>query len=183
MDKTYLLFSERLKSKRKQKQFSLQALADHADVSKSLISKIENGQVQPTIETACRIAEGLNSSLSEMFQIEKAGSVVHHSAEQQFSIDDGEHLKKIMSPSVRNACIEIFHENLDSGARIKPTTYFDADKYILSLNGGLSVKTKDSTYALREGDCLHLEKQVEHSLKNRNGSEVKFITIIHHLHQ
>ncbi|NOQ76197.1 MAG: helix-turn-helix domain-containing protein [Methylococcaceae bacterium] len=183
MEETYLLFCKRLNSKRLALNLSQQALADRSNVSKSLISKIETAQVQPTIETASRIAEGLNSSLSEMFLTEQVGSVIFHPADQQFSIDSGEHLKRIMSPSMRRSCVEIFYENLEKSANTDWMTCSDADKYILALDDGLLVIAKDEAYTLKEGDCVHIEKNIEHCVRNESNARIKFITIIHRAHK
>jgi transcriptional regulator with XRE-family HTH domain len=179
MSEAYLLFRKRLAEKRNKLKLTLQALADRSGVSKSIISKIEHGQVQPTIETASRIAQGLNTSLSAMLLTELAGSVIHHPADQQFTFDGGTHRRRIVTPAMRRSCIEVFQEQLDQGASTDSILFSDAEKYILAIEGGLTVKANVSEYSLGKGDCLHLEKDVAHSLKNTANNKIQFITILH----
>lgn len=179
MSDTYLVFRKRLASKRKKLNLTLQALADRSGVSKSIISKIERAQVQPTIETASRIAQGLNSTLSEMFLTEQVGKVIHHPADKQFILDGGSHLKKIMSPSMRRSCIEVFREHLDTNASVNNIIHSDAESFILAIDGGLTVNANDTEYSLETGDCIHIERNVKHSLQNKVKAKIHFITIIH----
>jgi len=182
MSNSYLLFKERLIEKRKKQLLSMQALAERAGVSKSLISKIERGQVQPSIETASYIAEGLNSSLSEMFLPEQRGAIIHYPANKQLEIKGDNYIRKIMSPSMQKACVEIFHLHLKKGAETERTSYTDADKYILALDAGLSVMADDSIYHLEKGDSIHIKKQIEHSLKNNLDKDISVITVLHRKH-
>lgn len=52
-------FGERLKKLRLEASYTQQALADASKLSVSSITKIETGQVQPSIETARKIAHSL----------------------------------------------------------------------------------------------------------------------------
>lgn len=178
-DTSYQLYQQRLIAKRKKLGFSLQTLADRSGVSKSIISKIELAQVQPSIQTASRIAEGLGCSLSDMFQAEKSGQVIFHPAEQQFTLNNDIHTKKIVSPSMKSACLEIFHEHLDAGETINDIAHADADKFIMALDHDLCVTTADAKYVISKGDCLYLDHKVAHSISNPSNSQVSFITTVH----
>ncbi|PHS31621.1 MAG: hypothetical protein COA95_05640 [Methylophaga sp.] len=176
---SYQLYQQRLIAKRKKLGFSLQTLAERSGVSKSIISKIELAQVQPSIQTASRIAEGLGCSLSDMFQSEQVGEVIFHPVDQQFTFKNDTHTKKIISPTIKSACLEIFHEHLDVGETLEDLINLDADKFILALDHELSVKTESTEHTMSKGDCLYLDSKVTHSIKNLSQFQVSFITTIH----
>ena len=56
-----------LASERKRQSLSLQALANLSGVSKSMISQIENAQVNPTLAVIWRLARALNLTVDELF--------------------------------------------------------------------------------------------------------------------
>jgi len=159
--------------------FSLQALAERSGVSKSIISKIELAQVQPSIQTASRIAEGLGCSLSDMFQAKNSGQVIFHPTEQQFTLENKVHNKRIISPSMKRACLEIFHECLDGEATLNDIIHLDSDKFILALDHELCVKTNNTEHVLKKGDCIYLDSNVTHSISNRSTEQANFIATLH----
>ncbi|AWO76593.1 hypothetical protein C1N76_19065 (plasmid) [Geobacillus thermoleovorans] len=59
-------FGENVKKARKSKSLSLQELSDRCGVSRSMLSQIERGEKNPTIQVACQIAEGLDMTLSQL---------------------------------------------------------------------------------------------------------------------
>lgn len=175
-DNTYQLYQHRLITKRKQQGLSLQALAERSGVSKSIVYKIEQAQVQPSIQTASRIAVGLGCSLSEMFQ-EETKTVLFHPVDQQFVLDNGGHVKKKVSPSTDSMIIDIFHEQLKQGESINQNS--DLAKFIVSLDDALHIKANDTEYVLKKGDCLYLESKVDHTITNKTDSPVHFSTTTH----
>lgn len=50
------------------KNLSLVNVAEMTGVSKSTLSRIENGQVSPTLDTLEKIAKGINVSITELFE-------------------------------------------------------------------------------------------------------------------
>lgn len=63
-------FGLHLKELRKKHNVSQQRLADIADVGKRTIQRIEDGQINASIDIACSIAFGLGMTLKELFDFE-----------------------------------------------------------------------------------------------------------------
>ena len=65
---------EYIKTRRKQKKITQEELANRIGTGHSVISKYENGQIDPSIEVLCRIADALDISqelfLSDVFDAE-----------------------------------------------------------------------------------------------------------------
>src|SRR5688500_16583881 len=57
----------RLRERREAQGFSLRALADRIGVTASLLSQIETGQVNPSVDTLFALADGLQMSVAEFF--------------------------------------------------------------------------------------------------------------------
>ncbi len=63
----------KIKALRAEKQITLPALAEKADLSKGLLSKIENSpEANPSLDTLYKIAEALDVSLAEFLETERA---------------------------------------------------------------------------------------------------------------
>ena len=54
---------------RRRKKMSLRDLAEKSGISKSQISRIENGEMHPTVYTLCLIAIALEESPYKLFQV------------------------------------------------------------------------------------------------------------------
>ncbi len=87
-------FAERLKRLRQERQMSMQALADAAGVSKSMICKIESTEVQPTLDVAGKLAVALGKTLSEMFHSPQTPSVIQLTTEEQAIWIDAQNIKR-----------------------------------------------------------------------------------------
>lgn len=179
---TYHLFRQHLKSKRKQLGLSLQALSELSGVSKSLISKIERSEIQPSIKTASNIAVGLGISLSDMFRERTDEKVIFHPKAEQFILnDEGDHTRKKVSPITNDTCVEIFHDQLNAGSTTGSINHRETSKFILAMDDGLSVIADEITYTLNKGDCLYIADSVSHKIDNESSEQISFITMQHHL--
>jgi len=179
---TYHLFRQHLKSKRKQLGLSLQLLSERSGVSKSLISKIERSEIQPSIKTASNIAEGLGISLSDMFRVRDDNQVIFHPVAEQFMLNgDGHHTRKRVSPITDDTCVEIFHDQLNAGSTTDAIYHTDASKFILAMDDDLSITANEIKYTLNKGDCLYIADNVSHKIDNESSDQISFITMLHRL--
>jgi DNA-binding XRE family transcriptional regulator len=60
-------FGLHLKELRKKHNISQQHLADISDIGKRTIQRIEDGQINPSLDIVCSIAFGLGMTLKELF--------------------------------------------------------------------------------------------------------------------
>lgn len=182
MANTYQLFRQHLKSKRKLLGISLQILSERTGVSKSLISKIERSEVQPSIKTASNIAQGLGMSLSDMFQDSANEQVIFHPVAEQFMLNgDGQHTRKRVSPKTNDTCVEIYNDQLKASSTTDALLHKDANTFILAMDDGLSIIANEVKYTLNKGDCLYISHVVSHKIENTGSDEISFITMLHRL--
>lgn len=66
------MIGQKIKELRKEKNWSLRALAEKASISKSTLSDIENGNTNPTANTLVKIAEALGVTVENFFKDESA---------------------------------------------------------------------------------------------------------------
>jgi transcriptional regulator with XRE-family HTH domain len=63
-------FGGQIRNLRLARGFSMRGFANEADLDYSLLAKIENGVISPTITTSYKIAETLGMSLSDLFNFD-----------------------------------------------------------------------------------------------------------------
>lgn len=68
-NKDLVALGKRIRSLRKSKNLSQEALAHDAEVDSSYISRIERGENNPTYLILCAIAKALNISVNEIVSI------------------------------------------------------------------------------------------------------------------
>ena len=62
-----ILFAQRLRSRRKEMRFTQLEMAEKLNVDRTTYCKYESGQVSPSFESLCRIADVLHCSLDWLF--------------------------------------------------------------------------------------------------------------------
>src|SRR3979409_1184465 len=65
----------RVKSLREAMDLSLRDLADRSGVSAPMLSQVERGDTSPTLQTAAKIATGLELRLSQLLRLDEGGAV------------------------------------------------------------------------------------------------------------
>jgi transcriptional regulator with XRE-family HTH domain len=162
----------------------MQALADKAGVSKSMISKIERDEVQPTLDIAARIAKALGKTLSEMLHAPETTQIVFLPKEDQALWEDAKKIKRRnISPVFEGLKIEWLQVALPANSNIQkctPINSLGSEKYILVTKGTLEVRVNEDTFKLKKGDSLYFEASCSHEFFNRGKDSVEYYIVIKH---
>ena len=81
---------ERVRALRRERGWTLEALAERSGVSRAMISKLERGEKNPTLVVAAKVAEGLGVSLSHLVGVEAKRNVVIVPRERRLTMRDPE---------------------------------------------------------------------------------------------
>jgi transcriptional regulator with XRE-family HTH domain len=177
-----LSFAEQLRLRREQQQHSLQALADRANVSKSMISKIERGEVQPSLDIAARLAEALGTNLSEMLRLDKRARVIWIPYSEQATArdPDGHHERRIISPVFARSSIEWLRITLHPGTSSGrfPAHHYGAEEYLVLLSGALRAVINEDSYELHVGDSLYFEAHHPHEFINAGQEVAEYLVVV-----
>lgn len=177
-------FAESLKLLRQQSALSMQALAEKAGVSKSMICKIERDEVQPTLDVAARLAKAFNKTLSEMLHTPQTMSVVFLPRNEQAIWEDAHHIKRRnISPVFEGLKIEWLQVEFPAGTFIQkclPVTTHKIEKYVLVTKGILEIQVDTEIFLLKKGDSLYFEASCAHSFHNRGKETAEFYILVKH---
>ncbi|WP_342710113.1 XRE family transcriptional regulator [Lentibacillus persicus] len=167
----------RLKSKHTQQQ-----VADQCGISKSLLSKIENGQTSSAVATLSKIAESLDVPLSWVLDGHpETDLVVQPKAERRLSADDenmGYSLELLASRS-RFSRIEptIVHVTpKDFNDRQEPYTHTQ-DEFIYIVEGAIELYYDGKTYYMEKGDTGHFKGVKPHLFMPVDNDGAKILTV------
>ncbi|QLH42598.1 MAG: cupin domain-containing protein [Coxiellaceae bacterium] len=119
----------------------MQALAELAQVSKSMICKIEQNKVQPTLDVAARLAAALDRTLSEMLHPNVKARTVYIPAGEQAVWHDAQHIiRKLLSPVFEGMTLEWLQVTLPAQTSISCLPMpLGGEKYVYMLKGELEI--------------------------------------------
>jgi transcriptional regulator with XRE-family HTH domain len=179
-----LSFAAQLRRLRGTNELSLQGLSARSGVSKSMISKIERGDVQPSLDIAVRLAEALRSTLSEMVRHDEYGRVIKIERKDQSVVRDPRRKweRRLLSPIFNGVSLEVLYATV--GPDVKMGTFPKhppgTEEYIVVLSGRLKISINGTPYSLETGDSLYFEADKTHSLENPGGERAEYLIIIKH---
>ena len=175
--------AQRVRDLRAASGLSLDALAAHGGVSRSMISLIERGESSPTAVLLERLATGLNVPLASLFDApEAAGEPVARRATQPPWRDPHSgYVRRNVSPSGVASPIQIVEVSFPPGARVayetgarEPQIY----QQIWVLEGTIEVALGDERHRLGAGDCLALLLDRPMSYHNPTRKVARYAVVI-----
>lgn len=176
-------FAKQLKTLRTQKNWSMQELSDQAGVSKSMICKIENEEVQPTIDVAARLAKALKVTISEMLHATNEDTIIHLKKEDQAVWVDGNQLeRRNISPVIDGLKIEWLHITLPA------KTFFDypfscgpnSSKFLLVKKGHIQITIQGKLHRLSKDESLYFTGHFPHKIENVSSQSAEYYVVVGH---
>lgn len=178
------IIGENLKSFRQKKQITLSELAERSGLSKGMLSQIEKGETNPTINTIWKLSAGLDISYTTLLEPpKKAVPRVLTKKETLMQMSD-DHLYRVYSYFVArpDRSFEIFEMELEEGASHLSIGHSkSADEYIIVLDGKLSIEVASTTHILQQEDALLFHAEGEHRYTNIGQERVRAVMILHYV--
>lgn len=168
--------ASRLKTSRKNKGLSLEAVAQLSGVSKSMLSQIERGESSPTVATLWNLTRALQTDFSGLLDGDDADNetiVEVIRSERTPTIDsrgEGCSIKILSAPQDVGTC-EIYDIELqDGGALISDPHAIGCMENLTVLEGRLTIRSGDATAQLNNGDTVRYRADVSHSIAAEDGA-------------
>ncbi|WP_018699779.1 helix-turn-helix domain-containing protein [Amorphus coralli] len=169
---------------RHQNDLSISDLSASAGISSGMLSKIENGQISPSLATLNAIAEALSVQISTLFsgfEERRDCSYVHAGdgvAIERRGTKVG-HAYHLLGHGVRgNVVVEPYLIELDESAQ--PYTGFrhGGTEFIYMLSGKIVYRHGDRSYPLNTGDALLFDSAAHHGPEILKELPAEFLSII-----
>jgi transcriptional regulator with XRE-family HTH domain len=152
------------------KGLTLKKLADLAECSESLLSRIENGNANPSIKTMHRVALALDMPVSGLFQegSDDGSNVVLRQGERPTVLaGQGKgHRLEALIPSGRGNLLSGYINDIDPGAGSEGVITHEGQEFGYVLDGELELIVDKKKYQLRSGDSFYFRSERPHSYTN-----------------
>lgn len=163
----------RLKGMRRMKKLRLKDVAEAAECSESLLSKIENNKVQPSLKILHKIVSELGTTIGSLFaDIKDTKEVVVSRASERLVVTtrtnntEGQIQIERISPfgddQFLEANIHIIDPGTDSGGEISHT----GEEVGYVLEGKFELHIENEVFLLEPGDSFYFRSEKKHSYRN-----------------
>ncbi|SDX98693.1 transcriptional regulator, XRE family with cupin sensor [Ruegeria halocynthiae] len=174
--------SQSLKAHRQKRSLTIQKLADASGVSRAMISKIERGDAVPTTSVLGKLAEALDTSISQLIGGRVASSAVVVRAEDQPEYRDPRSgfVRRSLSPLYHGRGVDFVQNSLPPGQATEPFPSHRAgvEEHLFVQSGQLAVTVGSEIHKLSAGDFLFYPANQEHSFHNTGNDEAVFFIVI-----
>ncbi len=162
---------------RRQRELSLDNLAERSRVSKAMLSQIEKGRVNPTIGILWKIAEGLNVQLRDLISMEPGKILFERKDVANSTIlmsDDGKCEIQVLSPPKMIESVELYLLHFQPGGRLDSKAHTPhTEEIVTALEGEIEIRSGDQEARLKPYASLHYSADVAHEIRNPTRSPAK----------
>lgn len=162
---------------------SLDELATHCGVSRSMISLIERGESSPTAVVLEKLATGLGVPLASLFEAPGADAApVSRLADQLLWRDPASgYVRRNVSPPGFASPIQIVEVAFPAGARVNYETAARTPRVhqqVWVLEGSIAIALGDERHRLNAGDCLAMVLDRPMSYHNPTRKPARYAVVI-----
>ena len=165
MDPIKPAIGDRIRLLRLQQNRTMAEIAQKCQVSKSLISKIENGKVIPSVGALVKIAGALGAPVSALIESENNAHAVYTSKEKSHKdmirTERGLYLHPFATEHKNNKMQPFLHV-VHKGEVLPRVDSHQGQEFIFVLKGILKFQVGNVEYILNEGDSIYFESIEKH---------------------
>jgi transcriptional regulator with XRE-family HTH domain len=169
----------RIREMRSARGLTLSALAGATGLSTGLISQVERGLADPSLETLRRVAKVLEVPLFSLFRQEDMTcvAVVRKNRRTQIKSPDQNIVYSRISPG--SGRIEVLHGELGPHSASAPEPWaHPSEECLVVLSGGLVIEVAGREYELTEGDSCYFDSHLPHRYRNPHEETAEFIVTV-----
>lgn len=178
--------TNKLKEVRKEKNITLQELADNAGVTKGMLSQVENNRTIPSLTVFLNIIKSLQIDVNDFFKdinsLPATNKVIFKkkSQNQFFEKENaiGFSYQRLLSTTINDQHLDFVILTLQPNAS-RPMVSTDAYEFKLLLKGKVEYVIGNEVYVMEEGDTLLFDATVLHNPRNvGEGEAVLFVAYL-----
>ena len=162
-------------------------VAQLADISQGMLSRIENAQVSTSLETLQRLCEALGLTLSQVFRnFDQAEGTAQHTRAGEGHVvvrrgtERGHTYQLLSYQKGPQKNIEPFLVTMDDASEVFPTFSHAGTEFIYLLEGKLEYRHGNHTYLLEPGDTLVFEGATPHGPEKLLQVPIRLLSVINY---
>ncbi|MCT4597619.1 MAG: XRE family transcriptional regulator [Vallitalea sp.] len=172
-----LIIAENLNRLRNEQNLSLGKLAELSNVSKVMLSQIEKGNTNPTINTIWKIAKGLKVPYTSLLEKQQHDTYVIKKSNIAPQLDEEGHYRLYCYyPNTPQCNFELFQMELDEGHQYISVGHSKkSQEYIMVLEGELTLQVNDETFIVNANDSISFTASTKHIYVNSGHGTLKTV--------
>lgn len=170
-----------LKRLREKRNLSLGQLAELAGVSKVVLSQIEKGDSNPTINTIWKITGAMKLPYTSLLELPEV-QAVHVKKKEIVELEEDKYHIFSYYPKDQNRNFEMYQIEMDPGcvhSSIGHST--NSSEYIMMIEGTAILEVDGKEYVIEEDDGLFFDASVPHCYKNATDKKVRMELLIYYV--
>lgn len=176
---------EALKQSRKGRRLTLEQLAERSGVSKSMLSQIERGKVNPTFAVLWNLSSALGVEISDL--ISGASEAVNSDVVEHMKVystpeiksQDGKCLLRILNPARSALNMEWYELVYEPGGELDSDAHADGTwEHLTVLDGVLQVHVAGRVFTVEAGETLRYDVGQPHRISNASGAPARALLVV-----
>jgi len=179
---------QKVKELREAKKMTTKELAKQSKISSGMLSQLERGSTQGSVETLRKIAKVLDTTLASLFennrekdqnQSYEAFHIVRKNERRKISFPDPLYKCEMLTPDLQGD-IEFVLVELEAGrvtSDVLPHTK-GGEECDFVLSGTIEIEVGNLNYTLNEGDSIRFNPEIPHKIENRSDKPASYISAI-----
>jgi len=178
----------RLKLLRMKKRLSAKALAEEIDVSPSLISKIETGATNPSMDVLRKIVMHLHVNIADLMESEPSQNahaqgrrelghvaVVRANERKLLQLPQRGITYQMLTPDAQGPAEFMWVEMEPGEGGTEFFAHKKGEESVLVLEGTLNVYIGSNVFALNQGDCVTFDATQAHMYRNEGTAKAVWL--------
>ncbi len=169
-----------LKRLREERNLSLGQLAETAGVSKVVLSQLEKGSANPTINTIWKISGALGLPYTSLLEMPETNAIHVRKKEIRDLCEDGYHIFSYYRKEA-NRPFELYEIEMDPGCIHESIGHSsESFEYIIVTEGQMDIEVNGESQTLDCDDGLCFEAAVPHSYRNKSSKRAAAVLMIYY---
>ncbi len=161
---------------------TLQQLAERTGLTRSMLSKIENFRITPSLPSVGRLANALGTTAADLLKgLDEKPSVVMVRKDERMLLErDHPHSKLVyqaLAHTQPQKIIEPFLVEVPVGDARKERLPHEGEEFFLVLHGTINYEYGESVFHLQEGDAIYADGDVKHRLVNTGTTPAQVLIV------
>lgn len=179
---------KKIKQLRQEQNLTAKVLAKEANISVGMLSQLEKGSTQGSVETLRKIAKVLNTTLASLFengnpaplnQTHESFRIVRKNNRKKISFPDPLYKCELLTPDLQGD-IEFVLVELEAGrvTNEKLSHTRGGEEIDLVMFGVIEIILGEESYTLYEGDSIRFNPEIPHKIENKSSQKASYISVI-----
>lgn len=179
MDKLNFIIAENLKRLREEKKLSLDSVSKLTGVSKSMLGQIERCDVNPTVSTVWKIANGFKVSFTELLSRQSADiEIVDKSLIEPLIEDNGRFRIFSNFPFDSERRFEMYSIEVDPEGYLPSEGHSQGtQEFITVFSGELALSINGEGLVVKAGNSIRFKADSPHEYRN-TGDDVCLLSMV-----